>query len=695
MTSVAERPIRRLLVANRAEIASRVFRTAHAMGIECVAVYSTADEAAAYVGQADLAVHLPGSASVDTYLNQAAIIDAARRTQADAIHPGYGFLSENPDFAQVVIDAGLTWVGPTPASIRAMALKVQAKQTAAAVGVPLARSASLPDDLDDAGLIQAGAEVGYPLLVKASAGGGGKGMRIVHDPVDLVEAVAAARREAMSAFGDATVFAERYLVGARHVEVQVFGDLHGNLVHCFERECSVQRRHQKVIEEAPSPGITEVTRTGLLRCATDLARAIDYVGAGTVEFLVFGSGVEQEFCFLEMNTRLQVEHPVTEAITGIDLVAWQLLIAQGHELPLNQGQITAHGHAIQARIYAEDPARGFMPAPGRLDCFGGIGEDIRLDTSVADGSVVTAHYDPMLAKVIAHGPTRSTARAKLVRALRGMRIHGVVSNRQSLIATIEHPVFADGAATTSFLDEYPQVLDPQPDPMAMDRHLLAATFAWSSWLTGDDEGASVVPPGWRNVPAVPQICSWQRRGDDQVITVRYRRTAEGLDIDLLGTQGAPGAEVFTEPGRPLRNAVIHLRTQRIDRGRVHTTVDVEIDGVRARHEVCQSTQSAITSYVDDPLVSSTWTLIPRLASEQRDQASHHPVTPVPGTISAVSVQPGEVVEEGQTLVLLEAMKMEHRICAGSAGRITRILVQTGDAVDAHQVVVEIEDVGDE
>ena len=338
--------MKRLLIANRGEIAVRIARTARRMGIETVAVFSDADAGSVAVRSADVAVRLPGQTSAETYLRADLILDAARRTGADAIHPGYGFLSENPRFARAVLAAGLTWVGPTPEQIEAMALKVEAKQLAAKAGVPLVPGAELDADASGAAIDAAGREVGFPLLVKASAGGGGKGMRLVNDPVDLVEAVAAARREAASAFGDPTVFLERYLTNSRHVEVQVFGDTQGHAVHLFERECSIQRRHQKVVEEAPSPGATDATRSAMYAAATALTQEIGYLGAGTVEFMVSGQGDAQEFFFLEMNTRLQVEHPVTEATTGLDLVEWQLRVAQGEPLPLTQDQITRCGHAI-------------------------------------------------------------------------------------------------------------------------------------------------------------------------------------------------------------------------------------------------------------------------------------------------------------------------------------------------------------
>ena len=417
--------ISRILIANRGEIAARVIRTARSLGISTVAVHSDPDALAPYVGLADRAVRLPGSSSTETYLDADRILAAALASGADAIHPGYGFLSENPAFARAVQAAGLTWIGPTPESIEAMALKVQAKRLAASAGVPLVPGAELPDGRSDALVVAACEGVGYPLLVKASAGGGGKGMRIVVSPDGLLGSLESARREARSSFGDDTVFVERYLAGARHVEVQVFGDVFGRVVHLFERECSIQRRHQKVIEEAPSPGVTDEVRASLHTAAVSLARAIGYLGAGTVEFMVFGEGDTQEFFFLEMNTRLQVEHPVTEEITGVDLVAWQIAVAQGDPLPLSQDEVVATGHAIEARLYAEDPAHDYRPATGLIHRFAadtrtGSRHVLRLDSGVGDGSIITPHYDPMLAKVISHAPSRTIAAGVLADGLARM-----------------------------------------------------------------------------------------------------------------------------------------------------------------------------------------------------------------------------------------------------------------------------------
>ncbi|MFM9136037.1 MAG: acetyl/propionyl/methylcrotonyl-CoA carboxylase subunit alpha, partial [bacterium] len=464
--------MRRILVANRGEIARRVFRTARAMGLQTVAVYSEPDAGAPFVSEADVAVALQGSTSAETYLDIAQVLAAARRTGADAVHPGYGFLSENPEFAEAVRDAGLTWIGPTPESIRAMALKVEAKRLAADAGVPLVPGSELADAVLGEEAAALAEDVGYPLLVKASAGGGGKGMRVVDEAGDLAEALASARREAQASFGDPTVFLERYLAAARHVEVQVFGDAHGNVVHLGERECSIQRRHQKIVEEAPSPGLEAEACERMYAAAVALARAIGYRGAGTVEFLVLGSGADQEFFFLEMNTRLQVEHPVTEMVTGLDLVEWQIRVARGEALPLRQDEIHRVGHAIEVRLYAEDPSRGYLPNTGVLRGFA-IDPSLRVDSGVEAGSQVTSFYDPMLAKVIAHAADRTTATAQLARGLRASRIHGLVTNRDSLVAILESPRFQAGETTTAFLDQEPGVLDPVVPSDVLDRHLAA------------------------------------------------------------------------------------------------------------------------------------------------------------------------------------------------------------------------------
>ncbi|MCB0996381.1 MAG: ATP-grasp domain-containing protein, partial [Acidimicrobiales bacterium] len=460
--------ISRLLVANRGEIARRVMRTCRTMGIETVAVYSDPDAGSPFVAEADLAVPLGGAAPAESYLRADAIVEAARLAGADAVHPGYGFLSEDAGFARAVLDAGLTWIGPPPEAIASMGSKLAAREVMQAAGVPVLPGADLTgiDADDQPALLAAADRVGWPVLVKASAGGGGRGMRIVTEPDDLAAAVASARREAGSAFGDATVFLEHYVERPRHIEVQVFADTHGTVVHLFERECSIQRRHQKIIEEAPSPAITPALRDAMGDAAVRAAAAIGYVGAGTVEFILSPDG---SFHFLEMNTRLQVEHAVTEAITGLDLVALQIEVAQGAPLPDEVRSAGVNGHAIEVRLYAEDPTADYLPTPGTLDRFevpDAPGLDwLRLDSGVRDGDVISAHYDPMIAKLIVHADTRDDAIRRLAWALRRTLIHGVVTNRELLLGVCDHPEFQAGDIDTAFLERHPpSAITPRPTP---------------------------------------------------------------------------------------------------------------------------------------------------------------------------------------------------------------------------------------
>jgi acetyl/propionyl-CoA carboxylase alpha subunit len=618
----------RILVANRGEIACRVFRTATRLGHSTAAVFTQADRGALHTRSADVAV------AIGSYLDAEEILAAARRVGAGAVHPGYGFLSENPDFARAVLDAGLVWIGPTPDSIRAMALKVQAKELADRAGVPLLL----------------GGTDRFPVVVKASAGGGGKGMRRVDDPADLEEAVAAAKREAAGAFGDDTVFIERYLQAARHVEVQVFGDTHGNVVHLFERECSIQRRHQKVVEESPSPGVTGELRDHMTAAAVSLAREIGYVGAGTVEFMVSGD----EFFFLEMNTRLQVEHPVTESVTGLDLVEWQIRVAQGEPLPLDQESVAACGHAIEARLYAEDPAHGYLPNTGTLRTFDlAPAEGIRVDAGFVAGDVVTAAYDPMLAKVIATGATRDEAAQRLAGYLRAAAVEGVVTNKDSLAAVLGEPDFLAGATTTDYLDTHPQVLDPAVD---RTRHALAV-------LAAHDPGSGVAPAGWRNVRAVPEWLQVRVGGAD--VTLRWTRDRGGV------------LAVETVEGDPLLGEGTEVGWVRL------TASSVDIEGVLTSFTVAGGTVSVGGHTL-------AYEVLPRFDSGAHAEQAAGPSTPVPGTVTDVRVSTGDEVAAGQILVVLEAMKMEHTITADVDGVVTEVHVRVGQAVDAHQVVVTVE-----
>ncbi|HIV76567.1 MAG TPA: acetyl/propionyl/methylcrotonyl-CoA carboxylase subunit alpha [Candidatus Sphingomonas excrementigallinarum] len=472
-----------LLIANRGEIACRIIRTAREMGLRTIAVYSEADAQALHVRMADEAILIGPAPARESYLDAARILAAARDSGAEAIHPGYGFLSENAEFAESVIAAGLVWVGPNPDSIRAMGLKDAAKARMIAAGVPVTPG-YLGEDQSPDRLAAEAEKVGYPVLIKAVAGGGGKGMRRVDDPAGFAEALASCRREAASSFGDDRVLIEKYILSPRHIEVQVFGDRHGQVVHLFERDCSLQRRHQKVIEEAPAPGMDDATREAVCGAAVRAAQAVDYVGAGTIEFIADASeGLRADrVWFMEMNTRLQVEHPVTEAITGVDLVEWQLRVAAGEPLPMAQGDLSIHGHAIEARLYAEDPAKGFLPAIGTLEVFD-LGDDpaIRIDTGVEEGAEITPWYDPMIAKVIAHGDTREAAREALADALDEAVIWPVRTNAGFLVEALDHPDFASGRVDTGLIAREGDALMPPPEPS--EEALAEAAAA----LIGQDE----------------------------------------------------------------------------------------------------------------------------------------------------------------------------------------------------------------
>ncbi|MCC6438838.1 MAG: ATP-grasp domain-containing protein, partial [Acidimicrobiales bacterium] len=490
-----DRTIRTLLVANRGEIARRIIRTAHEMGIATVAVYADGDATAPFVAEAGQAFGLGGRSSAETYLDAGKVLDVARRSGADAVHPGYGFLSENAAFARAVLDAGLVWVGPSPEAISAMGDKLEAKRLAIAAGVP-----TLPMAVDAA---DAAATVGFPLLVKASAGGGGKGMRVVESAEQLADAVASAQREAQASFGDPTVFFERYVARARHIEVQVLGDTHGNVVYLGERECSVQRRHQKVVEEAPSPALDDAARTQIGIAAVAAARAVGYHSAGTVEFLY--DDERAEFSFLEMNTRLQVEHPVTEEIFGIDLVREQLRVAEGAELGYRQADLQPSGHAIEVRLYAEDPANDFLPAAGPVLAWEpATSPAVRYDSGIETGSVIGVEFDPMLAKVIAHAPTRREAALKLALALERTRLAGLITNRDFLVATLRHDAFLAGDTTTDFIARHA----PTPQRVPTDHERFCAAVAVALWQQAANRAAApvlgTIPTGWRNSAMPPQ-----------------------------------------------------------------------------------------------------------------------------------------------------------------------------------------------
>ncbi|WP_446666748.1 ATP-binding protein [Flexivirga sp. B27] len=662
------RPITSVLVANRGEIARRVFATCRRRGIATVAVYSDADSASPHVTEADSAVRLPGATPAETYLRRDLIIEAARRAGADAIHPGYGFLSEDADFAAAVQDAGLTWIGPDANAIRLMGSKVESKQRMAGAGVPVLDRLD-PDAITEAEL---------PILVKASSGGGGRGMRVVRDLADVSEAVESASREAASAFGDPTVFCERYLEAGHHIEVQVMADAHGTVWAIGERECSLQRRHQKVIEEAPAPLVERLggdLRERLLTAARNAAAAVDYRGAGTVEFLADERG---GFWFLEMNTRLQVEHPVTESVTGLDLVGLQLDVAAG--APLEGPEPTMSGHSIEARLYAEDPAHDWQPQTGTLHVLDvpGVSAEftvapthgIRLDSGVGDGSVVGANYDAMLAKVISRAPTRAEAARELATALHRARIHGLTTNRDLLVASLRHPDFLAGTADTRFYTEH----DPSEltRDAVLDPELAAVVAAVAD--AADERGRAValsdIPSGFRNVPS-----GFQRRtyaGGDRELPVGYHLTRSGPELEQLPAGVEHLALLSAEP----------------------TEVVLEIDGVRRGYRVGRFTadggrgDSVVVEGADG---SSTLTAVPRFVDPSTQLHTGALVAPMPGTVVRVAVKEGARVAAGQNLLWLEAMKMEHAVTAPTAGVVTQLPVVVGRQVEQGAVLAVVED----
>ena len=640
--------LRSILVANRGEIARRVFRTAHSMGMRCVAVFVDADADAPFVADADEAVRL-----ADGYLDGEAIITAALATGVDAIHPGYGFLAENAGFAAAVEAAGLVWVGPTPDVISSMGDKLAAKEAAVAAGVPTLPSSDDPT-ADD--------EVGYPILVKAAAGGGGKGMHLVERPEDLAEAVATAQREATSSFGDDRVFLERYVARSRHIEIQILGDAHGALVHLGERECSIQRRHQKIIEESPAAVLNPARRDAMGESALQLARGIGYRSAGTVEFLV--DDATGEFFFLEVNTRLQVEHPVTEEVTGIDLVREQLRVAAGEPLGYGQDDIGFSGHAVEARLYAEDPSAGFLPATGTLVAWQPADEpSVRWDTGVEEGSHVGVDFDPMLAKVVAHGPTRSEAAGRLALALERMHLGGVTTNRDFLVATLRHEAFLAGDTTTDFIER---------NAPAMESTVAAATtqqlaIAAAMWLQGDNRASARVldrvPSGWRNARMPAQHVALAV--DDVEHDIGYRRRRDG-------SFAVEGGQV----------AIVHRWSP--------DDLDVEVDGIRRTVRITLAAgPSGEHLHLTGGGTTTTFRVVPRFSVPSSEAPSGGLVAPMPGRVLEIRAAMGDTVTKGQTMLLLEAMKMEHHMTAPFDGTVTEVRVATGDQVDNGSVLLVI------
>ena len=666
--------IESLLIANRGEIACRVMRTAHAMGIRTISVYSDADANAMHVAMADQAVRIGPAPAAESYLDIAVIIAAAKRTGAMAVHPGYGFLSENPLFAEACAEAGIIFVGPPASAMRAMGAKDAAKRLMEQAKVPVTPGYH-GDNQDPEFLLEQARKTGFPVLIKAVAGGGGRGMRRVEDAGGFLAALESARREAKSAFGDDRVLIERYLAKPRHIEIQVFADSHGNAVHLFERDCSIQRRHQKVIEEAPAPGMTQKMREKMGAAAVQAAKAIGYLGAGTVEFIADASkGLsEDSFYFIEMNTRLQVEHPVTEMITGLDLVEWQLRVAMGESLPLPQSKIQMHGHAMEVRLYTENPRNGFLPSTGtlrhmRLPENGG---PLRIDSGFREGDEVSIHYDPMIAKLIAHGRDRDQARSRLSHGLAQVEIAGPAANAGFLRAIVEHPAFAGGDVDTGFIERHLAELIPAVAD-ANDRILALAALAVlseraeearrSAARSGDPASPWFRTDGWRVNAIGREQLRFSVNG--AVITIGVAHMPDGLRLSL------PGGEVSASGELKNGRITADLAGQKFSAG-------VNIEGVRIT--VMLGGEAHIVE-LHDPVHDA----------ELEEGGAGDVIAPMPGKLVSVLVKPGDKVRKGDPLGVLEAMKMENTLTAPADGVVAQVNYTAGDQVDEGAVVVSFE-----
>jgi geranyl-CoA carboxylase alpha subunit len=668
-------PLSKILIANRGEIAVRIARTARAMGYRTVAVFSDADAGALHTRVCDEAVRIGPAAVRESYLSIGAILNAARMTDADAIHPGYGFLSENDAFAAACEAAGLTFIGPTAAAIAAMGNKAAAKRLMLASGVPC-----IPGyhgiDQAVAMFAEQATRIGYPVMIKAAAGGGGRGMRAVEHPGQLEAALASARSEALGAFGSEELILERTIVDGRHVEIQVFADNHGNVIHLGERDCSIQRRHQKVIEEAPSPAVSRELRARMGAAAVAAAQAIAYRGAGTVEFLLEqGAGAEaDQFYFLEMNTRLQVEHPVTEAVTGLDLVAWQLRIANGERLALTQAQVRLDGHAIEARLYAEAPARGFLPQSGVVTLWqpaAGLG--VRVDHGLEAPCVVTPDYDPMLAKVIARGTTREEARRRLLLALEDTVLLGIDTNRSFLIDLLQHPEFVSGAATTAFIANHFAHGSVALSHRGTDNHLLALAAALLCSSTPKDSGGASHPT---------QLTGWRSTGTDtgpiplRLLSGDFRR-----DFRVIARADQSYSVRFIDATDPDARLDVRLSDQTND------SVRFEIDGMR---QLARFLRAGDTLHLQaGPANATVQDVTFERVSREGPQGGLRVLAPMNGRIVAVLVKTGDRVTKGQGLAVLEAMKMQHELTAGSDGTVAEIAVREGEQVAARQLIVAL------
>ncbi|QXE10937.1 acetyl/propionyl/methylcrotonyl-CoA carboxylase subunit alpha [Pseudomonas sp. AN-B15] len=650
--------IHKILIANRGEIACRIQRTAQALGYRTVALFSDADADALHVQMADQAVNIGAAPVHQSYLNIPAILDAARRSGADAIHPGYGFLSENPGFARACAEAGLTFIGPSADAIELMGSKRLSKIAMLDAGVPCIAGYQGAAQ-DDATLLREAERIGYPLMIKASAGGGGRGMRLVHSSDELPAQLRTARSEALNGFGSDELILEQALIEPRHVEVQLFGDCHGNLIYLGERDCSVQRRHQKVIEEAPCPVMTGELRRAMGEAALKAGRAVNYVGAGTVEFLLDARG---QFYFLEMNTRLQVEHPVTELITGQDLVAWQLAVAEGQPLPLTQEQVTLNGHAMEVRLYAEDPTQNFLPQTGRVQAWEPVlNPGARIDHGLREGQLISPFYDPMLGKLIAHGATREEARRKLLRAVQDSVLLGVQSNQRLLVSLLQHPQFISGEFSTAFIAQH---FTDHPclhtyAPTAEELAVAAVLFYQSG-----AQAHRAPLKGWRNNVGAP---------------LDYRLGLEQQDWNLQLLADGAGRFTVNVMQRALMLTIIECNER---------SVTLEVDGLRQRHayRIVGEELWLFTHPGNLRLEDRTHALI----SSQSSVSSGTLKAPMDGAIVDVLVSEGSPVSKGQLLVVLEAMKMEHPLKAGIDGVLKRVQVKVGDQVKNRQVLLQVE-----
>lgn len=659
-----KKPFSKILIANRGEIACRVIRTARQMGIATVAVYSDADASAMHVEMADEAVHIGPSPVSESYLVGAHIIDAARTTGAQAIHPGYGFLSENPDFVDAVEAAGLIFVGPSSAAIRAMGLKDAAKDLMTKAGVPVVpgyQGANQDADF----LANEAAKIGYPVLIKARAGGGGKGMRKVDDPAEFTDALASAQREGQTSFGDPHVLIEKFITSPRHIEVQVFGDNHGGAVHLFERDCSLQRRHQKVIEEAPAPGMTPDVREAMTSAAVTAAKAIGYSGAGTIEFIVDGSGPLRAdgFWFMEMNTRLQVEHPVTEAITGVDLVEWQLRVAAGAPLPLGQKDLQINGHAFEARLYAEDPSKGFLPATGKLEHLA-FSDHARNDSGVRSGDSISPYYDPMIAKVITHAATRAEALDALVRALGETHVAGTATNAEFLSALARHEGFVNGTFDTGVIERDLTALTTSA--RLSEAHIAFAAIA-----------ALKLDPKARDF-------GFRLWGDAQH-ALRFVYDGELVERRIT-LHGDGSVSLADDQSDPLK--LSHLSIE--GAGMTARVGDARTE-IKAQVQTATRNAELLVSVLSDGVVRDLSLPDPRSGLATVADLGDLVVAPMTGTIVALSVAVGDHVEEGAKLGVMEAMKMETSLSAPRAGIVAEVFCAVGDPVEGGSVLVSFEE----